>query len=125
MGSAVQDGKDALWNARGDQSSARVLAFADGLTQDYLIADVDVDCKYSQTIGGWMIPPEARDHVCLVVSASDIATPIWSMGVVRASADHLNLGANRDAKATLNGKGGTRLFDPAKRSASCERSFEA
>ncbi|PYK64130.1 MAG: restriction endonuclease [Verrucomicrobia bacterium] len=48
---------------------------------------------------------EARDHLCLLVSAEDTPTPIWSMGLVRASANHLNLGANRDAKATLNGAG--------------------
>jgi hypothetical protein len=30
---------------------------------------------------------------------------MWSMGLVRASANHLNLGANRDAKATLNEAG--------------------
>jgi hypothetical protein len=80
----------------------REFNFMDGAVLDYAIANVDVDCKYSQTIGGWMIPPEARNHVCLVVSASDTATPTWSMGLVRASAVHLNLGANRDAKSTLN-----------------------
>jgi hypothetical protein len=83
----------------------REFKFLDGTTLDYAIANADVDCKYSQTLGGWMIPPEARDHLCLVVSASDTATPKWSMGLVRATADHLNLGANRDAKATLNGVG--------------------
>lgn len=83
----------------------REFKFLDGAVLDYAIADVDVDCKYSQTLGGWMIPPEARDHLCLVVSASDTATPTWNMGLVRASANHLNLGANRDAKATLNGAG--------------------
>jgi hypothetical protein len=49
----------------------REFKFLDGDVLDYTIANVDVDCKYSQTVGGWMIPPEARDHVCLVVSASD------------------------------------------------------
>lgn len=83
----------------------REFNFADGRALDYTIADCDVDCKYSQTIGGWMIPPEARDNICLVVSASDTAAPTWSMGLVRASAGHLNLGANRDAKSTLNAAG--------------------
>src|ERR1051326_1885372 len=49
----------------------REFKFSDGESLDYLIGGVDVDCKYSQTIGGWMIPPEARDHICLVVSAAD------------------------------------------------------
>jgi hypothetical protein len=80
----------------------REFEFEDGTLLDYRIAGSEVDCKYSQAIGGWMIPPEARDQVCLVVSATDSATPTWNMGVVRTSADRLNLGANRDAKATLN-----------------------
>ena len=80
----------------------REFKFSDGRSLDYSIGGVDVDCKYSQTIGAWMIPPEAREHVCLLVSAADIATPTWSLGLVRATAGHLNLGANRDAKSTLN-----------------------
>jgi hypothetical protein len=83
----------------------REFKFSDGESLDYLIGGVDVDCKYSQTIGGWMIPPEARDHICLVVSAADTPAPIWSLGLVRASAAHLNLGSNRDAKSTLNTAG--------------------
>jgi hypothetical protein len=83
----------------------REFQFADGLSLDYLIAGSDVDCKYSQTIGGWMIPPEARDHLCLVVSAADTSQPKWSLGLVRASEHHLNVGSNRDAKSTLNAAG--------------------
>jgi hypothetical protein len=83
----------------------REFNFSDGRILDYSIGGVDVDCKYSQRIGGWMIPPEARDHLCLLATGEDTPTPTWSMGVVRASADHLNLGANRDAKATLNEAG--------------------
>jgi hypothetical protein len=83
----------------------REFKFSDGRSLDYSIGGVDVDCKYSQRIGGWMIPPETRDHLCLLVSAEDTPTPIWSMGLVRASANRLNLGANRDAKATLNEAG--------------------
>jgi len=83
----------------------REFKFSDGESLDYLIGGVDVDCKYSQTIGGWMIPPEARDHICLLVSAADTPTPTWSLGLVRANAAHLNLGSNRDAKSTLNTAG--------------------
>jgi len=87
----------------------REFKFSDGEFLDYSIADIDVDCKYSQTIGGWMIPPEARDRICLLLSAADTATPTWSMGIVRASAGNLNLGANRDAKSTLNLAGRTAI----------------
>jgi len=49
----------------------REFEFPDGASLDYRIAGVDVDCKYSQHLGGWMIPPEAQGHLCLVVWADD------------------------------------------------------
>src|SRR2546430_14927054 len=45
----------------------REFKFSDGRTLDYSIGGVDVDCKYSQRIDGWMIPSEARGHICLLV----------------------------------------------------------
>jgi hypothetical protein len=83
----------------------REFNFQDGATQDYRIAGIDVDCKYSQTHGNWMIPPEAHGHLCLVVWTEDTKTPVWSIGLVRITAGSLNAGANRDAKATLNKEG--------------------
>ena len=83
----------------------RQFNFEDGVLLDYRIAGVDVDCKYSQAIGGWMIPPEAHGQVCLLVSATDSADPRWSAGLVRVWGERLNAGANRDAKATLNKSG--------------------
>jgi Restriction endonuclease NaeI len=83
----------------------REFIFTDGVTLDYQIGGVEVDCKYSQRIGGWMIPPEARDHVCVLASAADTANPTWNIGLVRAIPAHLNAGANRDAKTTLNEAG--------------------
>ncbi len=82
----------------------RAFHFEDGAVLDYTIAGVEVDCKFSQTLGGWMIPPEARDHVCLLVWAEDL-TARWSAGLLRVTADRLNTGGNRDSKATLNGRG--------------------
>jgi hypothetical protein len=83
----------------------REFKFEDGVQLDYKIGGVEVDCKYSQTIGGWMIPPEAQDHICLLLSAEDTADPKWSMGLVRIRTDRLNTGGNRDKKATLNAAG--------------------
>jgi hypothetical protein len=83
----------------------REFRFQDGEKLDYRIAQVEVDCKYSQRIGGWMIPPEAQGHLCLLGWAEDTATPTWSLGLVRATIDRLNTGTNRDAKATLNQSG--------------------
>lgn len=82
----------------------REFEFGDGALLDYRIAGHDVDCKYSQRLGGWMIPPEARGHLCLLLWADDEAAQ-WSMGLVRATTERLNTGGNRDKKATLNGSG--------------------
>ncbi|MEU4794426.1 NaeI family type II restriction endonuclease [Streptomyces sp. NPDC023327] len=78
----------------------REFRFDDGDRMDYRIAGVDVDCKYSQKFGNWMIPPEALDHLCLVVWADDY-TSRWSAGVVRIRRDWLNGGSNRDLKLTI------------------------
>lgn len=83
----------------------REFEFSDGKELDYQIEGIEVDCKYSQKLGAWMIPPEARDHLCLLLSAEDTATPTWSMGLVRVSENHLNSGENRDGKKTLNQAG--------------------
>jgi hypothetical protein len=93
----------------------REFGFGDGVDMDYRIAGVDVDCKFSQSPGGWMIPPEAIGHLLLVVWASDIKAQ-WSAGLVRAVPGSLNPGGNRDAKTTLNraGRGSIRwLFNKA------------
>ncbi|MFI6769479.1 NaeI family type II restriction endonuclease [Streptomyces sp. NPDC050355] len=82
----------------------REFVFADGASMDYSIADADVDCKYSQTLGAWMIPPEALGHLLLVVWASDEESS-WSVGLVRALPERLNSRGNRDAKKTLNAAG--------------------
>ncbi len=76
----------------------------DGALLDYQIAESEVDCKYSQRMGGWMIPPEARGHLLLVAHANDEASE-WALGVVRASDDHLRQSVNRDGKTGLNPKG--------------------
>jgi hypothetical protein len=87
----------------------REFGFGDGDILDYKIAGCEVDCKYSQAPNGWMIPPEARDHLCLVVSADDVKNH-WSMGLLRVTADRLNPGTNRDGKATLNVSGKLAIY---------------
>jgi hypothetical protein len=83
----------------------RAFEFGDGESMDYEIAGVEVDCKYSQTLGGWEFPPEAYDagHLCLVVWASDELSR-FSVGVVRATLDALGA-PNRDMKRKLVGVG--------------------
>ena len=82
----------------------REFGFADGEDLDFRIAGVEVDCKYSQTDGRWMIPPEAQGEICMVLWANDEESR-WKMGVVRAATDLLGDGKNRDSKTTLNKKG--------------------
>lgn len=81
----------------------RAFNFADGAELDYEIAGFEVDCKYSQKLGGWMIPPEAHGKLCLLVWASDELSK-WNIGIVRAH-PHLLGGKNRDGKSTLNEEG--------------------
>lgn len=82
----------------------RDFQFLDGVKLDYTIASHEVDCKYSQTSGGWMIPNEARGELCLLVTADDRAS-IWSAGVVRMTPERLRGSVNRDAKTGLNALG--------------------
>lgn len=79
---------------------------ADGRTHgmDFRIAGHDIDCKYSQKDGGWMLPPECFEELLLVATANDTMQK-WSLGVVRARATHLRAGGNRDGKTGLNASG--------------------
>ncbi|MGW0497010.1 NaeI family type II restriction endonuclease [Streptomyces sp. NPDC003007] len=83
----------------------REFKFADGgdvdeHPMDYRILGVDVDCKFSQDFGGWMIPPEAMGYLCLLVWADDYKSR-WSAGLFRVREEFLNTGGNRDKKLTL------------------------
>lgn len=49
----------------------REFNLADGHTMDYSIEDIEVDCKFSQNLADWMIPPEALGHILLGLWASD------------------------------------------------------
>ncbi len=82
----------------------REFQFADGDKLDYRVAGVDVDCKYSQRLGGWMIPVEARGELCMVIWADD-GKSVWTVGLVRALKEMLTKGGNRDRKASLSQEG--------------------
>lgn len=82
----------------------REFKFADGEKLDYKISNTEVDCKYSQRLGGWMIPVEARGELCMVIWADD-GRSVWTMGLVRALKEMLTKGGNRDRKATLSQAG--------------------
>lgn len=77
---------------------------AAGQALDYRVAGIDVDCKFSQRMFGWMIPPEAVGQLLVVGFVDDHASE-FAFGVVRASVEHCRTAANRDAKVQLNPAG--------------------
>ncbi len=79
----------------------RKFGFADGISTDYSIAGVEVDCKYSMNYGGWELPPEAMDHICLLITANDQRSS-WEAGLIRVSEPLLRARSNRDAKRQLS-----------------------
>jgi hypothetical protein len=85
-------------------SLQREFGFPDGAVLDYSIGGVEVDCKFSQRVGGWMIPPEALGMLLLLVSASD-EQGRWSAGLVRARERYLRAAVNRDLKRGLSEAG--------------------
>ena len=78
----------------------REFEFADGDATDYRIAGIEVDCKYSMSYGGWELPPEVVDHLCLVITAND-ADSSWFAGLIRVKPSYLRARSNRDAKRQL------------------------
>lgn len=76
----------------------------DGHLLDYSVRGHEVDCKYSQKHGGWMLPPECFGELLLVCTASDEHAE-WAMGVVRADEANRRPGVNRDAKSGLSAFG--------------------
>ena len=83
----------------------REFGFADGRAMDFAIRGIDVDCKYSQGLADWVVPPEALGHVILGLWASD-EHGRWSLGLLRAS-DYLLTASrgNRDLKRRLSAAG--------------------
>ncbi|HZX02250.1 NaeI family type II restriction endonuclease [Kribbella sp.] len=68
---------------------------------DYSICGYDVDCKFSQGMGLWMLPPECFGQLLLVAWADD-AKGTWCLGVVRATDANRRSSANRDGKTQLS-----------------------
>lgn len=69
---------------------------------DFAIEGIGVDCKYTQE-SSWMIPMEAVDELCLLVTAND-ASARFSFGLLRCSLDLLNA-PNRDKKRSISKAG--------------------
>lgn len=82
----------------------REFEFDDGEKMDYRIAGIDVDCKFSSSVGGWQIPREALGHVCLLLWADDDLC-IWSAGLLRVTEGVLRARGNRDRKRGVSSEG--------------------
>jgi hypothetical protein len=82
----------------------RQFGFGDGDSTDYRIGGIEVDCKYSMAYGGWELPPEAIDHLCLLITANDEASS-WSAGLIRVRQEYLRDRRNRDSKRQLSAAG--------------------
>lgn len=83
----------------------REFSLADGVTMDFAIQGIDVDCKFAQNIADWMIPPEAMGHVILGLWASDDLGK-WSLGLIRVAEEILSSSrGNRDLKRRLSAPG--------------------
>ncbi|MFI0775907.1 NaeI family type II restriction endonuclease [Streptomyces sp. NPDC021212] len=81
----------------------REFRFGDGQDMDYLIEGIEVDCKFSQKLYGWMIPPEALGEICLVVWANDQQSQ-WSAGLFRADREKLTMSGTVTKKGNRDGK---------------------
>ncbi|MFC9752904.1 NaeI family type II restriction endonuclease [Streptomyces sp. NPDC056921] len=81
----------------------REFRFTSGHDMDYLISGIEVDCKFSQKIYQWMIPPEALGEICLVVWADDHKSQ-WSVGLLRADREKLTTSGKITKKGNRDGK---------------------
>lgn len=83
--------------------------FGDGIAMDYLVAGADVDCKFSQSLGGWEFPLESVGHLCIVASANDDRSTWWA-GLVRVDEAFLRARGNRDSKRKLTREGESQIL---------------
>lgn len=77
-----------------------------GVKLDLLIGGEEVDVKTSTSAqaGGWMIPPEALNELCILIKVDELRA-VCDFGLVRARAEYLRIGVNRDAKTGISAAG--------------------
>jgi len=76
-----------------------------GVVLDLLIGGEEVDVKSTTGGGsGWMIPPEAIGHLCILLRVNEVKSTC-AVGLVRARPEYLRTGANRDAKTSFSAAG--------------------
>lgn len=77
-----------------------------GIKLDLLIGGEEVDVKSSTSSarGGWMIPPEAIDELCILIKVRE-HDALCDFGLVRARPEYLRQSCNRDAKTSFSARG--------------------
>ena len=82
-----------------------------GIKLDLLIAgnEVDVKSSTSKARGGWMIPPEAFDELCILIKVNE-ANALCDFGLARARQNYLRQGKNRDAKTSFSAAGYSNIW---------------
>ena len=86
----------------------REFEFDGGDTTDFRITGHQVDAKWSQSMGGWMLPPEVFDELALVATGSD-HDAVWSLGIIRVTEAVRKTSRNRDQKSSLSREGLARV----------------
>lgn len=82
-------------------NAQREFGFDGGDATDYRIAGHQVDAKWSQKLGGWMLPPEVFDEIALVATGNDEHSE-WSLGLIRVTSEVRRESENRDKKSSLS-----------------------
>ena len=85
-------------------NAQREFRFEGGDSTDFRIAGHQIDAKWSQTRGAWMLPPEVFGELAIVLTGSDLEA-IWSLGLIRVTTEFRKESANRDKKSQLNQQG--------------------
>lgn len=81
-----------------------------GVVLDLLIGGEEVDVKSTTGGGsGWMIPPEAIDHLCILLRVNEVHS-ICAVGLARARPAYLRSGVNRDAKTSFSAAGTANIW---------------
>lgn len=83
-------------------NAQRHFQFEGGDRLDFKILGHEVDAKWSQTDGRWMLPPEVLGELALVATGDDSKSN-WSLGLIRVTEDEVSQSkGNRDAKRWLS-----------------------
>lgn len=79
------------------------LGLKKGSKLDLIVEGIEVDVKFSLT-SKWMIPQEAFNHICLVVSGNE-DKGVYEVGLLRMTPNNLTKAENRDRKLGVSAAG--------------------